>query len=308
MERIIIDEIEMGRSLTAGYGSVHVAKIVNKEKKVNRDKYKQDKIVVIKNMNTDSYDAGNKIREVLIPLQHENVVQFIDVLYHQHNYMIVMEFEGQPLYELLHGSESEPKRIIENYQNEIIKKTVQGLDYLHSRNVVHGDLNSKNVLVTVVEGEMSSMKLCGFASFVVLPGYGKYTQLEYAAPEVIFTSITKESDVWAFGVLMQEIYSGKSPFEGYCRRDIAEAICTRQMPIIPRSCTHIIREMINSCWNMNPTRRPTTSAIYTALQKEYFQPQNHTTMKKTEDKRKRPKIDICQTRKSLRLKTAKLSQ
>ena len=88
----------------------------------------------------------------------------------------------------------------------------EGLSYLHSRKVVHGDLKCQNVLISSSEEGEPVPLICDFGASRIMGVSGYTTQAiwgtqGFLAPELIDDSNganvipTLQSDVWAFGVM-----------------------------------------------------------------------------------------------------------
>jgi len=59
---------------------------------------------------------------------------------------------------------------------------------------------------------------------------------------------TAECDVYSYGIIIYEIYSGKSPYEGETYTDVVRDICDpaiRKRPPIPTACPPKVREKKN---------------------------------------------------------------
>ncbi|KAG8894545.1 hypothetical protein FRB99_001193, partial [Tulasnella sp. 403] len=99
--------------------------------------------------------------------------------------------------------------------------TAKGLRYLHELDppICHGDIKALNVLIT---GEHRAM-LCDFGlakamenmpSGLTTSTFNQGGTLPYESPELLLGKSMRspESDVWAWGCLLQEIFTGKSPY------------------------------------------------------------------------------------------------
>ncbi|KAF9445665.1 kinase-like protein, partial [Macrolepiota fuliginosa MF-IS2] len=94
-----------------------------------------------------------------------------------------------------------------------------GLEYLHRKGMVHGDLKGANVLVN------DSGRACiigfGLTSIHQKLGYSRREMADggrlprWTAPELLdgrANGVTERSDVWAFGCVCYEIFTGEVPF------------------------------------------------------------------------------------------------
>ncbi|XP_067890786.1 striated muscle preferentially expressed protein kinase [Heterodontus francisci] len=96
-----------------------------------------------------------------------------------------------------------------------ILQILQGLDYLHSRRIVHLDIKPDNVIVTY----LNIVKLVDFGSahffnaIVPKPLGRRVGTPEYMSPEMMKGDpIGPPADVWGLGVLIYIMLSGRSPF------------------------------------------------------------------------------------------------
>lgn len=101
---------------------------------------------------------------------------------------------------------------------------VQTVGFAHSRGVIHRDLKPENVMVSRFgETQVIDWGLALVKGEALEGGITAGTPL-YMAPEVVSgTSVDARSDVWALGVMLYELLSGKLPFEGD-RAALAQAI------------------------------------------------------------------------------------
>lgn len=83
---------------------------------------------------------------------------------------------------------------------------------------------------------------------------------------------TAQSDIFAFGVLMFEIFSGKNPYEEELDTELVlEQICDRTInrrPTMPLSCPLKMVDLYEECLKWDPTARPTAEAIDLLLRVE----------------------------------------
>lgn len=136
---------------------------------------------------------------------------------------------------------------------------INGVAYLHSKNIIHGDIKSSNVLV-------SRNLHCKLSDFGIShEGREKNPDLqlgtlEYLAPELLRGDIrlpTKQSDMYSLGMTLYEIFECKTPFKGLSHFEIIRAIDENERPEISDKCPQDISTLIQRCWREDVDERPT---------------------------------------------------
>jgi eukaryotic-like serine/threonine-protein kinase len=156
-------------------------------------------------------------REIAIgkKLRHPGVVQTLDSS-NLDQLCIVMEWiDGRFLREIL---AKEGKLSVERATN-IARNVCESLEYIHSQGVVHRDLKPENIMV----GEGDCTKLIDFgisaAEGMRRLTFSKFSNAmgtpDYISPEQIKRKHSDgRSDVYALGVILFEMLTGQTPFNG----------------------------------------------------------------------------------------------
>ncbi|KAJ9453989.1 3-phosphoinositide-dependent protein kinase 1 [Diplonema papillatum] len=150
----------------------------------------------------------------------------------------------------------------------LMAETVLGLAQLEALAIVHRDVKPENLLLTAA----NHVKVADFGSAVWLKDVeqsGFAGSPEYASPEMLENSRAggHATDVWSFGCVLFELYSGISPFRD-CDTEPAmfEAIKSASFafpPYIPPPVRDLVSRMLVS----DPDARPGLSAV---REHEYF--------------------------------------
>jgi serine/threonine protein kinase len=93
--------------------------------------------------------------------------------------------------------------------------------------------------------------------------------VRWTAPEV-FESMrfTTTSDVWAFGMLMVEVYTdGKRPFRELPNAAIFGAVMAGIRPERPEICPPAVYTIMQQCWILKSTQRPSFESISSQMHK-----------------------------------------
>ncbi|KAJ7466228.1 kinase-like domain-containing protein [Mycena galericulata] len=164
----------------------------------------------------------------------------------------------------------------------ILCDVASGLSYLHSQGIIHGDLTTVNILLDA----HSKAVLADFGLSIIMsefPGTSYMTTtlecggaLRWAAPELIPNGdsphkfrMSTTTDVYSSGGVIDHVFSGRMPFHDLRDWDIIHTVgIRREHP--PRPTGEFAIEdkywdFIESCWNIDPTRRPTAADILAFL-------------------------------------------
>lgn len=174
--------------------------------------------VAIKKMDGQSGAPGGDDRlleegRLVAGLRHPNIVEIHSVLKEEGVIYQVFEFvAGRPLDKLL----TSKGRLEAMEAVHLLGEVGQGLDFAHSRGVVHGDLKPANIMINN-EGRAKIMDFGLARKGLNIPGSGDgqiWGTPLYMAPEQEVEPASKESDLYAFAVLAFELLSGSVPFPG----------------------------------------------------------------------------------------------
>jgi serine/threonine-protein kinase len=195
-------------------------------------------------------------------LQHPNIATLYDFLEYNNQPCIIMEFvEGQTLtdYIRMRGA----LRLAEAFP--IFRAIVEALAYVHDRGIIHRDIKSNNVKIT----PSGQVKLLDFGiaksgsspSLTVAGGF--VGTLQYVSPEQFTGGFADaRSDVWALGVLLYEMVTGRMPFEattiGRLYEQINSAAYTPPS-IVVANLPREVEAIIARCLRRNPAERYQTA-------------------------------------------------
>jgi tetratricopeptide (TPR) repeat protein/predicted Ser/Thr protein kinase len=206
---------------------------------------------------TDQLDVSHRVlaeARAASALSHPNICTVHEVADHGDHSFIVMEYvDGRPLSDLITEGALPPDVAL-----DIASQVAGALAHAHERNVVHGDLKAANILVSGVRvkvvdfglaqrtsaaDEKTALSITGGTLYAMAP-----EQLRGARPDA-------RSDVWAFGVLLQELVSGTRPFVGSTAAELSAAILHQEPARPPASVMPAVRRIIERCLATDPARR-----------------------------------------------------
>lgn len=142
----------------------------------------------------------------------------------------------------------------------------RGLEYLHERNIIHRDLKSLNVLID----NRKRAKICDFGLSRInsilnkVPLTGNIGTTPWMAPEVLMSSPAYDTkvDVYSYGILLWELLTCDSPYRGVPTDKIINMVINENLrPTLPENIPKKLENLITSCWNVDPSLRPTMPQI-----------------------------------------------
>ncbi len=192
-------------------------------------------------------------------LQHPNVATLYDFCEVQGQPCIIMEYvDGQTISERIDAYRA-PLPLSETVY--VFEKVCEAIDYIHRHGVIHRDIKSNNIKIS----SQGQVKLLDFG---IAKGQGsqQLTQagsiigtIQYLAPELVRGGTADaRGDIWALGVLLYEMVTGRTPFDADTIGDLCDRIDRAQYappaqlnPGVPREVAAIIAR----CLRKNPAER-----------------------------------------------------
>jgi len=139
-----------------------------------------------------------------------------------------------------------------------------GMEYLHSKGIVHRDLKTLNLLVTedftVKVADFGLSKVKSMSKSIMTGSIHVMGTLAYMAPELLHGKPFNEKvDVYAFGIVLWEILTRDNPFHGMGQDIIYHGVKsgTLKPVIVSGSCPEEYAKLLLACLETNPLKRPT---------------------------------------------------
>ncbi|KAM3593690.1 uncharacterized protein V6R79_019352 [Siganus canaliculatus] len=176
-------------------------------------------------------------------------------------------FEDPEMYENLHDQTDDLQTLTFDDLLSFAFQVAKGMDFLSSKNCIHRDLAARNVLVT--KGRMAKIGDFGLArdiendSNYVVRGNVRLP-VKWMAPESTFQGIyTMKSDVWAYGILLWEIFSlGVTPYPGMKVDHNFYSMIERGFKMdCPYYANESVYGIMCKCWALDPCKRPSFSKL-----------------------------------------------
>ncbi|RHN40695.1 putative protein kinase TKL-Pl-6 family [Medicago truncatula] len=148
-----------------------------------------------------------------------------------------------------------------------------GMEYLHSKNIVHFDLKCDNLLVNLKDPLRPICKVGDFGLSKIkrntLVTGGVRGTLPWMAPELLngnSNKVSEKVDVFSFGIVLWEILTGEEPYANMHYGGIIGGIVNNTLrPAIPSYCDLEWKTLMEECWAPNPVARPSFTQIASRL-------------------------------------------
>ncbi|GMH04006.1 hypothetical protein Nepgr_005845 [Nepenthes gracilis] len=236
-------------------------------------------IVCVKRLDASKIGSAGKegfVRhmESVGALRHPNLVPLRAYFQAKEERLLVYDYQPNgSLFSLIHGTKSaRAKPLHWTSCLKIAEDVAQGLSYVHQAwRLVHGNLKSSNVLLG------SDFEACitdyGLAALADSSSLDDPNSLGYKAPEIRKSSHhipTSKSDVYAFGVLLLELLTGKLPSQHphLSPKDIVKWVrATRDVDDHEEeNRLAMLLEVALACSMTSPEKRPTMWQVLKMLQ------------------------------------------
>jgi serine/threonine protein kinase len=151
------------------------------------------------------------------------------------------------------------------------REVALGMRYLHSEDEMHGDLSSNNVLLTNCDNAR------GFIAKVTDFGLSRASKDEvttktvgtvsHMPPELLLEGLmTKAGDVYSFGVILYELWTGKRAWDKLSQAQVIFAVtCRNEFLKMPEDAPPEYRALAMQCMSPNRNERPTFDEIVPRL-------------------------------------------
>jgi serine/threonine protein kinase len=242
-----------------------------------------DREVAVKVVNSNHADYVERFRrevQAIANLSHKHILPAFDTGEHDYWYYLVMPYIEQGT--LRDRLEQGPLTLEE--AGEILQQVASALQFAHDHGIIHRDIKASNILLR----DDHYAYLADFGLVKTLKGASELTQTgsllgtpEYMAPELAEGPASTSSDIYALGVLLYQMVTGRVPFTGetplavYWKQMREQPIPpSRLNPAIPRA----VEEVILRALDKDPRRRfKTAQALAYAYMQALIVPDSNET-------------------------------
>ncbi|ESP05644.1 hypothetical protein LOTGIDRAFT_228139 [Lottia gigantea] len=292
IEKLILQGRRSLEDFSIPYQSVEIIECLKQGArcKIYRGRWHGDVTVHVFQDKDDVTDTFWKNLTKLCRIRHENIILFMAACTKSPDLAVVTSYHrGTSLYEHIHIKH---EKITMYDKVQILRQVALGMGYLHAKGIALKCLNSHNVFLCP-KVKLSAMDW-GIAEsvhersdYAIIPPH----QLTYVAPEVLAcvsvvpprlvtttTAYSKETDIFAFGTVMYEVFAGRYPYDDLNPMTLIWQVCGGRRQLLDKvRCTTPIKKMINSCWCQEPFHRPEFSHLSKSLLKNFPLHKRHST-------------------------------
>ncbi|KAF9535311.1 hypothetical protein CPB83DRAFT_841559 [Crepidotus variabilis] len=198
--------------------------------------------------------------ELLKNLEHENIVQYLYSSIDDEFLNIFLEYvPGGSVTALLRNYGAFEETLVKNFVRQIL----QGLDYLHGRDIIHRDIKGANILVDNKGGvKISDFGISKKVDDNLLTGNrmnrpSLQGSVFWMAPEVVKqSSHTRKADIWSVGCLVVEMLTGEHPWAQLTQMQAIFKIGSSAAPAIPSDISADAQDFLKQTFKIDHEARP----------------------------------------------------
>jgi serine/threonine-protein kinase len=229
------------------------------------------RIVALKMIRSGVLASADEVRrfkreaEAAALLNHPNIIKIYDVNQQDGQHFFTMPYAaGGNLAANLASITTNPRAAV-----TLVGKVARAVQHAHDADILHRDLKPANVLLD----ERGEPLVADFGLAKFIDANAEMSQSAeqlgtpaYMAPEQAagrMGRVTNRTDVWALGVLLYELLTGKRPFLGHSKEELSRRIRTLE-PARPRSLRRTLdrnlETVVLKCLEKDPARRYDSAA------------------------------------------------
>ncbi|KAJ1505034.1 Protein kinase [Coelomomyces lativittatus] len=202
--------------------------------------------------------------------QHPNLINYLDSYLVMNELWVVMEYmKGGPLNEIIDLNPD----MAETYISCILLETLKGLQYLHTKNILHRDIKSDNVLLDPPSGLVKITDF-GFGAKLTSERNKRATLVGtpyWMAPEVVQQKeYSFKIDIWSLGIMAIEFVDGAPPYLHEPPLKALYLISTNGTPKIKKNriLSHFFQSFLDATLQVEVYKRLDSSQL---LEHPFFQ-------------------------------------
>ena len=222
------------------------------------------------NMLNQPSEVDNLLFEIklMLRLSHPHIVEYYGASVNEQGVLHIFQewVPGGSVQDLLTRFGSFALSTVREYTKQIL----EGLEYLHSNNIIHRDIKGGNILVNANR----TVKLADFGASTTLTQFNQTQETTtikgtpyFMAPEVLANSkYGRKGDVWAVGCTMIQMLTGEPPWKdqnikGLVQLHLLLSSWSHGPPPFNCPVTPECRYCLEMCFRKNESDRPTVAEL-----------------------------------------------
>ena len=225
---------------SGGMGSVYKGKgLVPNPKDTQKTKEIDVAIKVLFRDLTDNISHIERVKRAAeIKIKHDNLIEMVDFIVQDGIYHDVSVFvEGKDLSKIIEENKMQGKVFSYEESKKIVLDVLSGLEELHKNQIIHRDIDPSNIricpdgsaklmdfgVVRLTGGKTKS--LTGVGTLIGKPNYSPPEQIRGENDK-----INESTDLYALGITIYEMLTGKAPFDKGNEFDTMQAQVNDPLP------------------------------------------------------------------------------
>ncbi|KAI8146131.1 hypothetical protein BJV82DRAFT_406469 [Fennellomyces sp. T-0311] len=214
----------------------------------------------------DMVDALYQEIAMLRDLDHDNIVQYLGYGRDDDEGVVNIFLEyvsgGSISSRLaLHGAFEEP--LVRHFTRQIC----MGIEYLHSKSILHRDIKAANILVEA-DGvcKISDFGLSKKNDYDEVYDQNSRMSLRgsvyWMAPEVVKNEpYSAKVDIWSLGCTVIEMFTGQRPWLTLNQIATLYNLGCQKSPDVPEDMSDVGKDFLRQCFQIDPSKRPTAAQL-----------------------------------------------
>ncbi|RKP21182.1 protein kinase [Rozella allomycis CSF55] len=194
--------------------------------------------------------------------RHENIINMFETYLVNQILWIVMEYMDAGSLTDLIDSQSQ---LTEPEISTICFETLKGLEYLHSRNIIHRDIKSDNILLD----QDGNIKLTDFGFCAQLSAEKAKRQTLVGTPYWMSPEVVRQQkygakvDIWSLGIMAIEMLEGEPPYLDEEPLKALYMIASNGKPKLRDSSrpSELFRSFLDACLTVDVSKRPNATEL-----------------------------------------------